>query len=182
MDNKPKKSIFKRWWFWVIVIIIIFIAFGEGNNKPKKVAESKPTTAASTQPEKSKTQIFKIGDVVKLKDYKVTVNKIRTDNGGEISKPKDGDQYLYVDCTIENISNEQKSISSVMMFKVEDSDGRSYEQTIPEHQNGQLDGNVSAGQKMTGEYVCEVPQGKTGLKLVFDGSLFTGGQIIVQLN
>lgn len=187
MENKPKKkkSIFKRWWFWVIVIIVIAGIVGANSNSPKKVGEkAAPTTTTSSKPAdtESKTKIFKVGDIIQLKEYKVTVNKIRADNGGDMMKPADGNEYFYVDCTIENISKEQQTVSSMMMFKVEDSDGRSYEQAIPEHQNGQLDGDVSAGQKITGEYVVEVPKKKTGLRLVFDSSVLTGGQIIVQLN
>ncbi|KHD34433.1 hypothetical protein NL50_17305 [Clostridium acetobutylicum] len=172
-----------------IIVLIILAAIGEavGNNSPKKVGESK-TASTSTQNKsdsesKSKTQTFKIGDVVQLKDYKVTVNKIRTGSGSDGMQPEQGKQYFYVDCTIENTSNEEKAISSVLMFKVQDQDGRSYDQAIPGDQNGQLDGKVSAGQKISGEYVVKVPEGKTGLRLVFDSSVLgTNGQVIVNLN
>ncbi|MCR3760440.1 DUF4352 domain-containing protein [Clostridium felsineum] len=171
-----------------VIIILCIIGGALGNNSPKKVGENKsatPTasTSKSDSDSKSKTQTFKIGDVVQLKDYKVTVNKIRTGNGADGMQPEQGKQYFYVDCTIENTSNEEKAISSVLMFKVQDQDGRSYDQAIPGDQNGQLDGKVSAGQKISGEYVVKVPEGKTGLRLVFDSSvLSTSGQVIVNLN
>jgi hypothetical protein len=168
-----------------IIVILGIIGEAVGNNSQKKVGENKSVSASvpNKSDSKSKTQTFKIGDIVQLKDYKVTVNKVRTGNGADGMQPEQGKQYFYVDCTIENTSSEEKAVSSILMFKVQDQDGRSYEQAIPGDQNGQLDGKVSAGQKISGEYVVKIPQGKTGLKLVFDSSVLSaGGQVIVNLN
>lgn len=38
--------------------------------------------------------------------------------GDEFSKPADGNEFLAIDCTVENISDVEQAISSVMMFKV----------------------------------------------------------------
>ena len=54
-------------------------------------------------------------------------------------------------------------------------------QSIVDDANGQLDGTIGAGRKISGEYVVEVPTGATGLELQFDSSLI-GNQIIVTLN
>lgn len=66
------------------------------------------------------------------------------------------------------------------MFKVVDKDGRAMKQTIVENANGQLDGTIGPGRKMTGEYVVEVPKDATGLELQFD-SLLAGNQVVVKL-
>ncbi|WP_368490846.1 DUF4352 domain-containing protein [Clostridium sp. BJN0013] len=169
----------------VLFISIIFVGCSS-ESQPSKVGESKSdvqsTQTKSDQTQNSQAKTFKVGDVVQLNDYKVTVNSVRTSQGDDIFQPKQGNEFLYVDCTIENISNQQQTVSSVMMFRVEDKDGRSYEQTITTDGNGQLDGDVAPGRKITGEYIVEVPQNKTGLDLVFDSSLISGGQVIVNLN
>lgn len=185
--GKDQRNFFMRHKILTVLIVLIILgAIGgaAGSNSPKKVGENKSATTSTQKSEsKPKTQTFKIGDVVQLKDYKVTVNKVRTGNGAEGMEPEQGKQYFYVDCTIENTSDKEKDISSVLMFKVQDSDGRSCDQSIPGDQNGQLDGKVSPGQKLSGEYVVKIPQGKTGLRLVFDSSvLSTDGQVIVNLN
>ena len=69
----------------------------------------------------------------------------------------------------------------MIMFKVVDQDGRAMNQSIVDDANGQLDGTIGAGRKISGEYVVEVPTGATGLELQFDSSLI-GNQIIVTLN
>jgi hypothetical protein len=38
MSEKPKKPIYKRWWFWVIIAIVLIGAFNNGGEKPEEVA------------------------------------------------------------------------------------------------------------------------------------------------
>ncbi|ELC8400432.1 DUF4352 domain-containing protein [Clostridium perfringens] len=155
--------------------MVISSAFiGCGSDTPKKVE--------GQEQQEQQVETFKVGDTIQTKDFKITVNKVETSEGGEFVKPKDGNEFIKVDITIENTSKEEQNVSSMIMFKVVDKDGRSYNQAIVEDQNGQLDGKVAPGRKMTGEYVVEVPKGATGLQLEFDSSLLTSGQVIVDLN
>ena len=47
---------------------------------------------------------------------------------------------------------------------------------------GQLDGTIGVGRKLSGVYVVEVEEGKTGLELEFDSSFISGQKIVVKLN
>ncbi|HAT4156624.1 Telomeric repeat-binding factor 2 [Clostridium perfringens] len=160
-------------------IVISGALVGCGSDTPKKVEDQ---NQKQEQQQESKVETFKVGDTIQTKDFKITVNKVETSEGGEFVKPKDSNEFIKVDITIENTSKEEQNVSSMIMFKVVDKDGRSYNQAIVEDQNGQLDGKVAPGRKMTGEYVVEVPKGATGLQLEFDSSLLTSGQVIVDLN
>lgn len=160
-------------------IVISGALVGCGSDTPKKVEDQ---NQKQEQQQESKVETFKVGDTIQTKDFKITVNKVETSEGGEFVKPKDGNEFIKADITIENTSKEEQNVSSMIMFKVVDKDGRSYNQAIVEDQNGQLDGKVAPGRKMTGEYVVEVPKGATGLQLEFDSSLLTSGQVIVDLN
>lgn len=153
------------------------IFVGCGSDTPKKVESQ-----GQEQKQENKTETFKVGDTVKTKNFNITVNKVETSEGGEYIKPKEGNEFLKVDITVENISDKSQTVSSVMMFKVVDKDGRSYDQAFAGEQNGRLDGEVGAGRKMTGEYVVEVPKGDTGLQLEFDSSILSSGQVVVDLN
>lgn len=160
-------------------IVISGALVGCGSDTPKKVEDQ---NQKQEQQQESKVETFKVGDTIQTKDFKITVNKVETAEGGEFVKPKDGNEFIKADITIENTSKEEQNVSSMIMFKVVDKDGRSYNQAIVEDQNGQLDGKVAPGRKMTGEYVVEVPKGATGLQLEFDSSLLNSGQVIVDLN
>ncbi|MDB8792709.1 DUF4352 domain-containing protein [Romboutsia sp. 1001216sp1] len=175
---KNSKPFYKKIWFWVLVVIIIAAIGGAGSNKPKLVSEDKPIV---TKEEKSnKTEVFNIGDTIELDKFKITVNEVKTTNGSDFIKPQEDNEFLYVDATVENISDKEQTVSSVLMFKVVDKDGRAMKQTIVENANGQLDGTIGPGRKMTGEYVVEVPKDATGLELQFDSSL-GGNQVVVKL-
>lgn len=171
-----------------LVVIIGGIAAAGGGNEPKKVGENNNAATTSTsnvENKKAETKIFKVGDVVQLNDFKITVNKVYTVKGDDFAKPKDGNEFVAIDCTVENISKEEQAISSMLMFKVVDKDGRACEYSLTGQtaaNAGQLDGNIGPGRKLTGVYVVEVPKGTTGLELEFDSSLLTGGQVIVKLN
>lgn len=175
---KNSKPFYKKIWFWVLVVIIIAAIGGSGSNKPKLVSEDKPVV---TKEEKSnKEEVFNIGDTIELDKFKITVNEVKTTDGSDFIKPQEGNEFLYVDATVENISDKEQTVSSVLMFKVVDKDGRAMKQTIVENANGQLDGTIGPGRKMTGEYVVEVPKDATGLELQFDSSL-GGNQVVVKL-
>jgi len=168
----------------IVIVIVLGTIGSKMGNTPTKVATSDTSTkTASTTPvETTKSTVFKVGDTVKLSNYKVKVNKTLIVEGNDFTKPKEGNEFFAVDCTIENTSSTEQTISSIIMFKIVDKDGRACAQSIMTQGSGQLDGVIGAGRKMTEQYVVEAPKGATELELEFDGSLFTSGQIVVKLN
>ena len=166
------------------LFIIISIISSGGNDKPTVVSNTstKNVTVATPVAKPVEPTSFKVGDTIKLNDYTVKVNSASVvKNSNEFIVPKAGNEFFAVDCTITNTSNSEQTISSLMMFKIVDKDGRACEMSIG-GEGGQLDGSIGAGRKMTGVYTVEAPKGTTGLELEFDGSLFSAGQIIVKLN
>lgn len=163
----------------IIIIVGILATTGNKDDKPKKVNDSTETT-------ENKQEVFNVGDTIELKDLKVTINSVyKVESDNQFSQPKEGNQFLAVDCTLENISDKDQAVSSIMMFKVVDSDGRKCEYSLTGQtaaNAGQLDGTIGAGRKLTGVYVVEVEEGKTGLELEFDSSFIGSQKIVVKLN
>lgn len=139
-------------------------------------ALTQTTTAAPT------IETFVIGDVVKAGDYIFTVNSVREDKGTQFLKPKEGSIYYLVDATVENKTAKSVSVSSLLMFKLFDSDGYNYTVTFGPEVKGQLDGEIAAGRKMRGELVFEIPKESKGLELEIDPSLWGSGKVIVKLD
>jgi hypothetical protein len=173
----------------IVAVIIIAIVNLPGEDKPTvvvpKTGDTKVSTSVAEELVVEGPKIFKVGDVIKLSNFEVKVNKVFIAKGDEYTKATEGNEFLAVDCTIENKSNKEQSISSMMMFKVVDKDGRACEMSISggmAAKSGQLDGIVGPGRKMTGAYVVEVPRGTTGLQLEFDAKVRSSGQVIIQLN
>ncbi|SNX53638.1 DUF4352 domain-containing protein [Thermoanaerobacterium sp. RBIITD] len=142
---------------------------------------SETKTGNQTKQEAKKPEIFKIGDTVKMDKLNITVNGVRYSNGSDFLKPEDGKVYAIVDATIENIDSKAQTVSSMLMFKLADSDGYNYNSTIGDTK-AQLDGEVGAGRKMRGEVAFEIPKDAKGLEFIFEPNAFGTGQAIFKLD
>lgn len=167
------------------VIIVIGVMANSGDDKPTLVTPTatKPAVTEKAVVAEPVAKNFKVGDTIKLNDYTVKVNKasvIKSTN--EFITPKAGMEFFAVDCTIVNTSTTEQIISSMLMFKVVDKDGRACEYALTAEGGGQLDGTIGAGRKMAGVYTVQAPKGATGLELEFGASFISSGQVIVQLN
>ena len=164
----------------------IFLMAGCGSVEPEKVGEVGGVSAESQRSDSGetevKTEVYEIGDSVKAGNLIFTVNSTRIDEGGDFIKPKDGYIYYIIDVTVENTGDKSESVSSLMMFKLFDSDGYNYNITIGPETKGSVDGEISSGRKLRGELAFEIPQDAEGLELEIDPSIFGSGQIIVKLD
>ncbi len=80
------------------------------------------------------------------------------------------------------MSDEAEVISSLMMFKMADSEGYNYSVTIADSSKPSLDGELGPGRKMRGEIAFEVPTDATGLELIFEPDFLGFGQAIFKLD
>lgn len=161
-------------WFIILASVIMcmgLIACGDSTDKNDEKKEDKNKTYA-------------IGDTVELKTQKFTVNGIRTldqDKSG-YQKPEDGKEFLLVSCTIENTSDKDINVSSMLLFKVVDKEGLECKQAIFTDAEGNLDGTVLPGKKIKGEYVVQAPKGATDLELQYTSDAIGGENVVVKLN
>ena len=125
---------------------------------------------------------IKVGDSIRLKYIKFTINKTLIIPNTSTVKAKEGKEFFAVDLTVENITTNEKVISSVMMFKVVDADGRECKQSLLADADGNLDGRIGAGRKISGQYVVQADKGAKGLEMEFKGSLLVSGTVVVELN
>jgi len=98
------KPFYKRLCIIFITLCITIGTLGCANIK------NKITSLVSTNETKQDTNeptAYKIGDTVELKDFKITINGVRkiSADKNNIVKPKNGNEFILIDCTIENISN-----------------------------------------------------------------------------
>jgi hypothetical protein len=161
---------------FLILTCVFFVLAGCNDVDPEKVEDGSTVTAAT------EVKTFKIGDSVKAGNLIFTVNSTRTDAGGEFIKPDDGKIYYIVDVTVENTGDESENVSSMLMFKLIDSDGYNYSVTFGPETQGQVDGEIAAGRKLRGELVFEIPEDAEGLELEIDPTIFGSGKIIVELD
>lgn len=169
--------------FVLILILSLALSLFSACGSSQDVKPEKVDSETSQQKEtKTETETYKIGDSVKAGNLIFTVNSTRTDEGSDFIKPKDGHIYHIVDVTVENAGDKSETVSSLMMFKLLDSDGYNYSVTFGPETKGSVDGEISPGRKIRGELVFEIPEEATGLELQIDPTVFGSGQIIVNLD
>ena len=188
MDNqeKGKKKFYKRWWFWAIIVIVIIIIASSGGNKAKKVGDNNSQTVNSSTNSKVDNETFEVGDQVKMGDSIITVNKVEYSQGGQYSKPAEGNEWVNLNITIENTGSTQQYITTLGQMFVRDADKNSYQVSVTNKAMENpgslgLDGQVIAKSKRTGWVGFEIPKISKGLQFQYNTSMFGGGEVYVNL-
>ncbi len=159
-----------------ISMLMMFVGCGE-TTTPEKVNKD----VEATEKQESKTEIFKIGETAKMGDLEFTVNSARWNNGNEFLSPEEGEKWLTIDATVENNAKESASISSMLMFNLQDTDGYNKDLAITPDDKGSLDGEVGPGRKLRGEISFSVGAEQTEWDFIFEPNVFGFGQAIYKI-
>lgn len=189
MSDKQKKPFFKKWWFWLIVVIVIAaIASAGREDKPRK---EEPTTTAggqtqqtqeqtqqqtAEQPKEEAPEFFKIGETAATKKVKATITEMEKSEGDEFNKPADGHEFVLLHMTIENVSDQEIVVSSMLSFNAYVDDNAINENLaaqISKDGAKTMDGTIAAGKKLTGTLAYEVPKDWKKLEIHFKPDQFS---------
>ena len=150
-----------------------------GGGEVKKV-ENPSSASAEAAAEKSESKtakedkvVFKSGETAELNGVKVTLAEVKESKGSEFVKPKDGHVFLLPTFEIENGSDKELNISSMMSFEAY-VDGYATNldiSALTEKDGEQLDGKVAPGKKMKGVVGYDVPADYKELEIKFKADL-----------
>ncbi len=148
----------------IILVIIVGVAISQANNGPKKVDSDGNTNSGSN----TSQDLFKVGETVELKNVRATLVSVTESQGTEYLKPDDGNVYLMCEFNIENNSNEDIIVSSMISFDAY-CDDYSVNQSLGAVATAgkQLDGTVAAGKKMNGVIGYEVSKDWNKIEINF---------------
>jgi hypothetical protein len=187
-EKSNKKPIYKKWWFWVIIGVLVIAAFSSTqNNNGEKVGEydSPQTQTQSSDNEGANSDTFKVGDIIAISDFELTVKTIEHnyDPTTVIFEPKSGKEYVKVTVLLDNKSTENQSYNT-LDFALKDGDSVTH--TTIEAPFAQADdslsaGTVNTGSKIGGSMVFEIPQDSAPLVLTFRPSFWGNRQVEVNL-
>jgi len=121
---------------------------------------------------------FSIGEKVEYKGVHYTLVDVKEHTGNEYLKPSDGMVYLNCEFLIENESDEDVSISSMLSFEAYADDydvDQSFSAVIGDKG---LDGTIAVGKKMQGSIGYEVNKDWESIEIHFEPDLFGKTKII----
>ena len=123
--------------------------------------------ASSSEASVSKVQTFGLNETAVFRDLKFTATEMEESDGDSFFTPEEGNVFVGVKFTVENISSEEQSISSILLFEAYADDIKcdySFSAACA-FDDGTLDGSVAAGKKLVGWYAVEVPEDWATLEL-----------------
>lgn len=164
------------------LLLAALLACG-GSDANTGTATNTTSTPVEKTPTPAPAKHFKINQAVTVGDvWKITINSVKTDMGTEFLKPKDGNVYLLIDVSLNNVSNKEQDASSGLMWHLRDLTGKEYNQTYASSDNTAPDGKVEAGSPLRGILSYEVPQDQKKFTLSFEANFLDAGQTIWDLS
>ncbi|MBA3823601.1 MAG: DUF4352 domain-containing protein [Ktedonobacterales bacterium] len=139
-------------------------------------SSTKTTSATATPPSH-----FKAGQEVQFGDFIVTINGVKTSQGGELDTLKTGHIFVVVDVTLKNTSTKAQLISSFLDFTIQDATGQKYNETIITDATPP-DGTVAPGGLLRGQLTYAVPKTQKSFTFSFQPDYLTGDQAIWDLH
>lgn len=162
----------------MVAVIIIGAVIGSNSEGPRKVGEA--VSEGGTAPAATEQSVFGVGDKVELNDVIVTLVNVSESMGGNYMTPESGKVYLLCEFVIENNSNREIAVSSVMSFSAY-VDGYTTNLDLGatvSSDKPQLDGSVAAGKKMNGIVGYSADQQWSEIEVRFTPNFWSGKEII----
>ena len=69
-------------------------------------------------------QSYQVGETAELNGLKITVNEAKESAGNQFIKPEAGKRFIIINVTVENTTDKDVSMSSVLQMELKDDTGR----------------------------------------------------------
>ncbi len=118
---------------------------------------------------------FGLNETSTYDGVKYTALEIKESNGSDFFVPDEGKVFLGVKFSIENTSEEEQNISSMLMFEgYVDDVVCDYSLSAASHfDDGTLDGTIAPGKKLVGWYAVEIPKDYKKFELQISPDMFS---------
>ncbi|NJP37940.1 DUF4352 domain-containing protein [Alkalicoccus luteus] len=146
----------------------------EDNNENNAENEANEEVEEEGQEEES----ISIGDTITFDGLAITLNDAYTSDGNDFETPNN-DHYVILDMTIENTTDEEANISTMLQMSLQDDESYTHDVTIYTDTTGTLDGEIGAGRDVRGEVAFDVNDSDT-YEFIFENP-FTSGQAIWEI-
>lgn len=181
--KKAKKPIYKKWWFWLIIGVVVICIATAGDKEETPTAKVPDTTsnqtAAQTETTVAEDPYYHPGDVINANGLQITYVKAeKHKEKNQFLQPKDGNMYVKLYLSVENIADADRYISSFEFTCYADGKKQEMHYTVDKALEG---GNLSAGRKDEG-YICfEVPKNAKDIEVEYETSIWTDKKAVLKV-
>lgn len=143
------------------LVLVVFLTACFAEEAPTK--EQSDVQASAVKEEET----FGLNEAAVFEDLKFTATEFKESDGDDFFAPESGNVFVGVKFTIENISDEEQSVSSLLLFEGYADDVKceySFSATYV-FDEGTIDGSIAPGKKLVGWYALEVPKNWANIEL-----------------
>lgn len=157
----------------IVTVVILCLSFSSCIEE--EVPQKEIGTTQKTDSVQQET--FALNETAVFNNLKITATQVKESEGTAFFEPESGNVFVGIKLTIENSSDQEKTISSLMMFDsyVDDVKCDYSINAMCVFDEGTLDGNIASGKKLVGWYALEVPADWSSIELNVKPSLFSNG-------
>ncbi len=156
----------KKFLSLILIVALVFSFSGclDTDDTPQKEQYGE---GSNTEESVQKEETFGLNESAVFDELKITAIEIVENNGSDFFTPEEGNVFVGVKFVIENISDEEQTVSSLLLFDAYADDVKSEYSFNAScaFSNGTLDGTIASGKKLEGWYPMEVPQNWQSVEL-----------------
>ena len=149
-----------------VMVFSLSACLEESAPKKETYVENEADTKVEVK-EEIKEEVFSLNETAVFENLKITALEIKESSGESFFTPEAGKIFVGVKFEIENISAEEQSVSSLLLFDAYAGDVKcdlSFTASAA-FADGTLDGDIAAGKKLIGWYAVEIPADWSALEL-----------------
>lgn len=170
--KKKKKHPFIGFLFIVLALLVMIVSCDDGSGEESKKTESGSSPVVATKPA---PKVYGIGDPLEMDGIRVTLNDVYEVGAGMFAEPAEGNVFVMFDLTIENHTDDDLTVSSIMCFKAYFDDFAaeySLGALSADDSGMQLDGTLTPGKKLKGVIGYEAPENWKEAEITFEPEFF----------
>lgn len=167
------------------VLLILFglfllgSVFSGGGDEPEKVGDLSSGAESQSKVEQVEKTTFGVGEKVELNDVVVTLLDVKESSGKDFFTPTDGNVFVVFQFEIENGTDGDVAVSSMMSFEAyfDDYAANLDVSAMAMSEMPQLDGTVAAGKKFMGVVGYQAPEDWENAEIRFTPNFWSGKDI-----
>ena len=162
----------------ILCFSVLAIASGSSDSPTRETGGNGETPSGTSQQQND--DAYALTETAVFENIKVTANEIIINNSSSnFLEPEEGNKFVAVKFTIENISDEEQTMSSLLLFEAYADDVKcDYSFGADMGLEGTLDGSISPGKKLVGYYGVEVSEDAQKLDVEVKASWLGSGKAV----
>ncbi|MBR5529749.1 MAG: DUF5067 domain-containing protein [Oscillospiraceae bacterium] len=162
--------------------ILLFVFAACTVDTPIKIDNTpQPTDNRVELQEEEKDPVFQVGETAQLDGVTVSLVEVAENDGSKYNKPADGNVFVLCEFVIENNSDTELNVSSILSFEAYCDDYActfSLTALMEKGNKNQLDGTVAPGKKFSGVIGYEVPEDWQTLEIHYTPDVLSSNEIV----